>query len=700
MKQDSWSGEERALFEALQKMVSKGYSNLSREKVRAIFDAILSEWPEGELAKEESGGWTGRIDSGVVRPFLPNAVSETQGEGADLPSVDITADTPGRVNGILHQVLQVGAILVELDPKPALNELVAVRLDFPDAHLTVETEGRVVHQSPRGTAIEVSGLTKEDRLALQAIQVDSTQDVHGDGEVPGDQKEEPPEPPTMPSVGDSFLEPGVIPPVQEAPDPNRSFAPFSSRRGARRRMVSTTQRRRVDLPTPDMNVAQSTLRGRKPGGRTREFYGPPPEWLEPKEDADRIEELASERVIDILLQLSENGFTGILEYDDGGGAEEEQYVFDSGYVVERACKPRVAEEEMGPMLQAADRITKRQLAMAAAHADELGLTVARSLMDLDILSPDELRHAIAGRLTFLLREFCNQTVGNVRIFDSRALPAGFLPQPPLRVHVAVERVVYDRLYRELSQMSTEEREKKMVSELDAYPEIIGHERDRLERAVTQPDQRRLVERVITGRKRLREALTESALSPAETFAVVFSLHRMGLVRFDRSLHATVVRERMRENVTVKYLSVHKASYFEVLNVHWSSYSEVIEKAYRELLEQFDPVKVPDQLEDEVHQRVREITERVEAAYAALAKRKTRHAYRTRIMPEYKLAHAIPLFLKQSELADRRAQWEEARDAIRRVLEIDPEHKEAQRRLDRFNQILDGTLSPDPSQTNQ
>ena len=185
-----------------------------------------------------------------------------------------------------------------------------------------------------------------------------------------------------------------------------------------------------------------------------------------------------------------------------------------------------------------------------------------------------------------------------------------------------------------------------------------------------------MERVLNGRRRLREVFTESPLPGADTFAVVFALHRMGLVRFDRSLHHTVVRERFRENVTVKYLSVHKASYFEVLNVHWSSYDEGVKRAYDDLIVQFDPHAVPDNMEPEVRQRVREIRERVEAAYQVLATRPSRHAYRTRIMPEYKLAHAVPLFLKQCELAEKRGQLDDALDSLRRALEIAPENPQA------------------------
>ncbi len=718
MNQDKWTGAEQALLDVLQELFEDRFSGLSKDAVEAIFAQVLQSLPDGEqtegqkegLYKQDSSssGWTGRISSGAMQPFFADAALGEETSAAIQGSVEVTADTPEQVEDLLRQVMEVGAIVVTLESQPELNALVQLTLKFPQAHLTVNTDGRVVHESERGTAIEVSGLNREDRVALQAIREDA-QKRRAENREPSDDARamRTPEVDTTQSEGnlgmsvhDSVLEPGAVPAVQEDHDPMRSFAPLRSRRAKGRRRMVTTARRRVDLPDPDMHVATSSRRvERKQGESSREFYGPAPHWRRPSGDADRIEELASERVFDILLQLSENGFTGLLMHEVDG-EESEQLVFDGGYVVERATNPRVAEQELGPMLLAADRITKRQLAMAAAHADETELTVARSLMELGVLNPEELRHAIAGRLTFVLEEFCNHTQGQVHIYNAHALEAGFLPQPPLRVHSAVERVIYNRLFRRLSQTSNEQREEKMEGFLDTYPEIIEHERDRLERAVTSEEQRRLLERVITGRKRMREVMTESALAPSETFAVLFSLHRMGLIRFDRSLHDTVVRERLRENITVKYLSVHKASYFEVLNVHWSSYSEAIEQAYQNLSEQFDPEKMPEDLDDDVVQKVEEINERVTAAYAALAKRKTRHAYRTRIMPEYKLEHAIPLFLKQSELAERRQQWSDARDAIRRILDIDPDHQRAKQKLERYDEIIEGDRSPDPADTIQ
>ena len=691
------NADEQARLQAELGALLEDYAALSDEAIKGVVNDILVErrraLEQSSAGERRSSGWTNRINSNVVSPLFPSQFS-LPGAG-ELGSVQIDVENEGAINSVLHQVLEVGALLIQLDPRPQLNDVLMVALRFPDHHLALETEGRVVNISDRGIAIEVSGLGREDRLALQAIREEMERAAAREEEG-----EDGPPPASLTYEGMGALV------VEGTERLDRSFKnSVTATRGAsvkmthtgpHRKMVRSTTQRTVELPAPDIHVMQPGI-AREGMSDASEVYGPAPPLIEPIGEADRIEALASDRLLDILLQLSANGFTGMMELKRPSG-QREQWCFDGGLIVERSREPRRTEEELGPMLLAADRIDRRDLAMAAAHADELNMNVARSLLNLDIMNPEALRQAIAGRLTFLVRELCGVEQGQVSLYAAEALPAGFLPQPPLRVHVAVERIIFERLFRRLEQMPASQRDEHLSEVLDTYPEVLEEERPRLERALVEQGHIQLVERGMNGRKRMREALTESALSPGESFAVIFSLHRMGLIRFDRSLHDTVVRERLRENITVKHLSVHKASYFEVLNVHWSSYSEVIAEAYERLKEQFDPAGIPEALEEGVHQKVAEINERLEAAYAALAKRETRHAYRKRIMPEYKLDHAIPLFLKQAELARRRQQWRNARDSLCRVLELEPGHGEAESYLTVVEAEISGEPLGNPDET--
>lgn len=651
-----------------------------RSRISKLLQEEFSEVDPADLASVLQGVATELEQKSEARLAPP--VSEP----TSTALFEITGKADKEIARLLHQTLHVGAIVFEnLEKPPALNDVVTVSVHFPTLHLHIQTEGRVVHRSDRGTAVEVSKISKEDRIALENIYEDYREHLGNEKVAIGRQQpkrrriETPIE--RRPGSGTVKAPPGTV------RSPSETFSGFSRRERTRRT---------VDLTDPDAKVLSSSSKIVGSAG-TREFYGPAIRWVTPNAEPERVEELSGDRVQDIFLQLSQDGFTGMVEWQKGD--DQRQVHLDNGLIVQVVMNPRVADLELGPMLFRADRITKQQLSMAAAHADEQGDTFERSLLDLDILEPDRIRNAIAGRLTFLMRDVFDWESGQVEIYPSAALPAGFLPMPPLRVHVPVERILYKRIFESLRTRSKADREQLIKDELESYPELIAEEKDRVERAITDDAHAALINEVVTGRRRLKEVITESALSHADTFAVLHSLHRMGLLRYDTSLHQTVVRERFRENVTVKYLSVHKASYFEVLNVHWSSYTSVIEKAFEELREQFDPDGVPEKLEEEVHQRVREIRDRIDSAYQVLSNRDTRHAYRKRIMPEYKLAHAIPLFMKQAELAERRQQWKEAKDAIRRVLEVEPDHKQATYKLERLDAILENRLSPNAADSN-
>lgn len=716
--------KKQALRDRLRALITTEFEGMASGEVAAVFSAMSDELnaassdSQPSSMPEAANSWTNSITNRISQAVVPERTTRDAGEYRVL----LRAEAPADVASMLHQALEVGALLIAFDTPPQLNDLVAVDIELPQSHLSVETQGRVVHASATGTAVEVSQLEREDRAALETVLRDHRSHLEqGPGPVGREPSEEAHADTREIDTAQLEQDGGARQTAQGRPQlrvsrrvssdsdtEEQDASAFVRHKRPSSSVVlgalipkkgrgDFSVRREVELTDPDLQVLTSTQRALREDPWAGKTFGPPASWLEPTTDPDRVETLAGERMVDVLLQLSGSGFTGVLELEDDECAR--QVYFDGGLTVDVTRKPRSPREELGPMLHMADRIDDQQLAMAAAHAEENDTTFERSLLELEILDHDRIRHAIAGRLTYLTRQMCETRQGNVRVYDGELLPAGYLPAPPLRVHVPVERIIYKRLFERLKLLETDERDELVADHLDAYPEVAPTDRDRLERVVLNEQHSRLIERIMSGRRRLREVFTESNLSPAETFAVVYALHRMGVLRFDTSLHQTIVRERFRENVTVKYLSVHKASYFEVLNVHWSSYDEVIEKAFKELTEQFNPAEVPEAMEDEVHERVGEIRQRIERAYEVLAKREERHAYRKRIMPEYKLAHAIPLFMKQSELAERRSQWTEALDSVQRVLEIEPENEKAQLRRRRIEQMRDGRLSEDAAESN-
>ena len=623
---------EKQLREQIERLIERDFGSVDSDLVSRILRTMSGQFSAREVS-------------------AASEVETSSPDESDQAEVSIVATEDAQVRELTRTILDVGALMIEVDAPVELNEIVRLVIDLVPAAFSMRLSGRVVNLSSSGAAIEIVRVDPEDRVALARLRDWSST-------------------------------------PRPEPSPGR-----------------ITARRVVSITSPDEAVlVTSTHAGEALDTaieQTGEFYGPSLRWVDALGDPERVEDLSGDRILDILLQLSEAAFNGVVELEQREGSEDVhwQIFFDSGYLVDATRRPRSARVELGHMLRLAGRVEEDGLGMAAADAEERGVSLERSLFDLEVLAPDALRHALAGRLTFVLRLLCNTDRGQLSVYGAGALPVGIMPAPPLRVHVAIERTVFALLFERFKQQSYKERDRMVAPDLDTYPEVPEAERERLERSVVDPTFLDAAVRLANAGRRMREVITESPLPGDDTISLLFALHRMGIVRFDRSLHHTVVRERYRENVTVKYLSVHKASYFEVLNVHWSSYDEVVRRAYEGLRDQFDPQTVPEHLEAQVHQRVAEIRERVESAYQVLSRRKHRHAYRQRIMPDYKIAHAIPLFLKQSELAERRDQWGEARDGLRRVLELDPDHRVGVDRLRMIEAVIArGGIEADPKST--
>ena len=717
-KLDVTQSKEHALKKRIKTIIDQEYGEIPLPKIVLTLEELVSDYDKLARQERSSVGMQSSSSSVAEDSSKKQAPSSSMGlfssdgtSAQDMAEIGVVAESDVQLAQLLNQIVNIGALMLQVDEPLDLNEQVSLVVEYPSADFSMAVIGRVVNISSRGTALEITRLSRDDRAALEQmyrhyqhyLQPVTASESQAKAPAPSSRAPEvpprKPQPkPAVPRQTMPLVNPNVSPSATSTGSTLTDGSPFSRMRSTVND-VRMTMRRQVSLIQPDEKVITSSNLAEEEaqhttGVMTEEFYGPQNPWVDLNMEPDRVEQLVSDRVMDILLQLSGHHFSGLVELEHKSASGKPilwRLSFDSGFLVDAMRQPRQARVELGHMLLLAGRVEKLHLSMAAAHAEEQEQQLEQSLLDLELIEPTVLRHAIAGRLTFLLRLLSNIDDGVIRIYEDQKLPPGFLPMPTLRVHVAIERTIFQLIYESLRQLPGAERNEMSASELDTYPETISEEYERIERAIGEENQELagLAGKLVHGRRRLREVFTESTMASADTFAVIFALHRMGLLRFDRSLHHTVVRERFRENVTVKYLSVHKASYFEVLNVHWSSYDSVVKVAYEELLEQFDPDEMPEGLEQEVLTRVHEIRERVKSAYQVLAHREHRHAYRTRIMPEYKLAHAIPLFMKQAELAERRQQWDEARDGVLRVLEIDPAHKEAKARLIQIDAQLKG-----------
>lgn len=401
-------------------------------------------------------------------------------------------------------------------------------------------------------------------------------------------------------------------------------------------------------------------------------------WLE-MDDIPPVEQLGETEIEPLLLELSEQTFSGVARYE--GSERDAQLLFEEGFVFEVLTRPTREEERLGSMLRLGEQVSEAELEQARARADRDGTTLQTTLQALGILEAEHVRQAATSRLSYLLHQLCDAEAGDVSLYQPSVERVGTLPPADLRSHVAPEQIVFRRRFERFSQLEPDEWEGMIDIYGEMYPKRSDRADGRIERSFADDAHRRLGRDFIDGRHSFEQIITHSPLPPGETIAVVSALRSMKLVDFHTTIGPGVQAERFQEIVETKYLSVHKASYFEVLNIHWSSYDEVTDRAYEMLRERYDTDHLPSGLPTEIRQKAQEIAERIETAYEVLKYRETRHKYRQKIMPDYKLEHAIPLLLKKADLAEQRDQFDLAEDALRRVLEIEPEHRDAKGRLE-------------------
>lgn len=573
-------------------------------------------------------------DAAGLDAFSSTIVPFDVDRDGERPLITVSPRGREQLSRVFEQLLDVKALWLKLEDPPAANLEVEVLLDIPEYGFENAITGRVVHRTETSAAVDISSIGEDEFESIEEVYERHTARLEAD----------------------------------------------SATETHRRLGVEPTSRNTVDEDvndTWDGSPSSSLALSRTFETVTEQdsyWYGPRSAWIEPRGVGPSEEVFEGIEAETLLLEVSKRAFTGLVEF-----ASEErnfQLLAEEGHIVAVAGRPHHAREELGPMLRVAERVSEDELAKASSFAIKKEISLEMALAQLEIISAEEIRQAVAGRLTYMLRMICDFGEGDARLTDRGNLSHYPVPSESVRAHVPVESVIFRRRIDRFHRLGSDERDARIDEYGDRYPDVASDAEGRIPRAFADEAHRTFVRRLIDGSTSLRDLIATSFLPPAEAVSVLDALWSMDLVVFrdDPSNADSVIR--FQDDIHIKHLSVHKASYFEVLNIHWSSYDDAVERAYRQQRDYFDPESAHDLLNRESERRLEEIAERIDSAYRVLKKRKSRHAYRKKIMPEYKLKHGIPLLMRRGRLARERGTTEVARDAFARVLEIDPERSEA------------------------
>lgn len=647
-----------SLRDELREMIGSEFDDASREEVSEALEEISDDLEEDSDLGDAGSTRTGtpalvRTSSGSYEPvggseadFLDSVSTAIQPfdldrEGA-IPLITVSPRDDEALSRVFGQVLDVEAFWLEMEDPPELNEPVEVLLDIPSYGYERALPGRVVHRDEDRVAVALTGMTERD---LEAIR-----DVFKRHQFRAHEKDT---------------------------ERDVSLDVDSSARGAPDVDVSQTWDGSADSSLALSRTFETV------SDEESYWYGPRSPWLEPDAIGTGGEVRREADPEEVLLDISRQAFSGLLEF----AAEDRRFQLqlEEGHVIEVSGRPYKEQEELGPMLRVADRVSEDELGEVSSYAIKEELRLQTALLELDIIPLEEIRRAVAGRLTYLLRMICDLGEGTAQLTPRDDLDSFPLPETEVRVHLPVESVIFRRRIDHFHSLDSDERDALIAEHRDEHPDVAPEAAGRIERAFADSAHRTLVSRMVDGSLCLEDVISESFLPPDETVSVLFALRSMDLVEFRSDPDESRALERFEDDLEVQHMSVHKASYFEVLNVHWSAYDDVVDEGYRERSEYFDPDDAPGDLPRKSQRRLEEISERIDAAYRVLKSRKSRHEYRQKIMPEYKLEHAVPLLMRRGRLAMRRGRPEVARDAFLRVVELEPGHDAATRELEAISE---------------
>ncbi|GEM_PF-7039985 len=644
--------------EDLRHWIQNHWGDVSPERLANWLEEVAGELEAMSKPAESaaSGSGTPALGAGLLSSVTQPVMGEVSRDGESVV-IGVVVDDEEMLSQVLQQLQNVGGILVQLDETPELNAKVSVHVEVPLRSQEFWAEGRVVYRHDPVTAVELIDLTKEARDTIRGLadsladwpsDVSPVETIDGRGEV---------------DVDSTYVGPPNA--VSEA-----------DKTGLRENSVRSSlfESTPADLKDPDViGYAVTQELGRREEASWY-WHGPGSKWL--SVDDDQSDEVRTNQDFsELLLELSNSRFSGMVQFESR--PRRVQIWFDEGFIAHLATRPQRARDELGPMLRMAKRISKEELAEAASHAHENEHSLERSLLELGIMDAETIRRASAGRISYLLQETCDGPSGRAGLFPTDVIPEPDAGDASLRTHVAAELVVFRRRYERFNQLSVDDRMGLVDAHGHTYPTCGESSAGRIERAFTDAGHKELVRRLVDGRRPLEEVVTASFLPPAETVSVIFALRSAGLVELaPAGRDPEFARREMLRDIHVKHLSVHKASYFEVINVHWSSFDEEVHQHYRWCKEKFTWSDPGIEAERTDRKKLEEIQQRLDKAYEVLKDRPSRHEYRQKIMPGYKLQHAVSIFRKQAELAKRRGQWDQAQDALRRLLEIQPDDTRA------------------------
>lgn len=380
-------------------------------------------------------------------------------------------------------------------------------------------------------------------------------------------------------------------------------------------------------------------------------------------------DLGATALTSVLMEVGKHQGDGILLLQEGGGATA--ILLQMGCPVEVCFRQDHPELSLGNLLMQAGKLTQEQHAQALKVAHDQNLDYDEALLRERLLSYQQVLTALQNRVTFLVGRLASMHEGRAEFYVLPNLPRRF-PTPP----VSLARLAFEERRKQLQLLPTAKLDAMLEAFRTHFVSKVEPPPVPLSELQLNGREQKFYELVLQQKQRVGTVSSITNLGRSETPSMLVALHELGFLRFELSddPHQTYKFQLNQIQERVRLLS--GATHFEILGVHWSSYKELIEQAYFQEKAAYQLDRFPEPIHALIQEQLDTIQKALHAAYRALHDNQARAAYRDQIVSEMQSSNGIALYYRKGDMAMMRMDHREAEVCFKRVLELNPRHREA------------------------
>lgn len=643
--------------------------------------------------------------------------------------------TAAALDELSEQLTGTGGLFVQLDEEVELNAAVDVCVILPVTGEELWWEGRVVFQSPAGTAIDVKPASSgwEDVIASAQAVFSATSVVPKS--PTGGPRSEPPRlrkpTATRRAPKPAPAEPEEVaasPPEEQIPVPEPS-APLSTPGLSSHHEASwaptgpaSTHPHSQAPPSygppahpPQSGYPQQGHPGYAQQGHPHAGYppahsqgAPPPGWGAPAwgqnpwghgpgavVHAPGPPGPLDTRSINGAITASQAAISGTLSQEhplslfltqiasrqeDGLAVirSDTTYfiVMQVGCPVDIRMEPRNPDLHLGALLVQAGALTWEAHKEAERYAAENAVSYDTALVRLRHIPYQQSLAALQSRMVYVLGHiFQSVSGGTYEYYDLGPLPQRYATPP-----VSIGQLAFKYVFESWRERSTDELEAVLEPWDQAFAEKITPPPIPLAEVQLSKKHKRFWDVVLASDSKVRNIPSISNMGHAPTLALMLTLRDLGFLKFEHGEQVDGQVARMRAKLRVMYDKLDKAEHYDMLSLHWSAFTALVDRAYKEHAEEFDPAAWPDEILAEDGSKLDEIQVALKRAHQVLSDKKSRAAYRETVVNSMQLLNGVQLYFRKGDMAMLRRDAREAIESFQRVLELDPRHKGARQKL--------------------